>query len=31
VADPIMGLPAARPPEDESALFDGRIVVVLRP
>lgn len=29
-ADPVMGLPAARPPEDEPALFDGRIVVVLR-
>ena len=30
VADPVKGLPAARPPEGEPALFDGRIVVVLR-
>jgi hypothetical protein len=30
MAEPVAGLPAALPPDDEPALFDGRIVVVLR-
>ena len=30
MAEPVAGLPAARPPDDEPALFDGRIVVELR-
>jgi hypothetical protein len=30
MADPVAGLPAALPPDDEPALFDGRIVVLLR-
>jgi hypothetical protein len=30
VAEPVAGLPAARAPEGEPALFDGRIVVELR-
>jgi hypothetical protein len=30
MAEPVMGLPAAHAPEDEAALFDGRIVVELR-